>query len=263
MAMRIDSVAIEQLSSGSLDCSDIEGVRHIKALPFLSVVQALGGSYGINIGGGPEYFTGGGGIFVAPANVRQTITHHIDAATGRMRARWVFLGATVNGRYPLDLVFSFPTLIPVPLLPGVSAAMDGVCGSEDICDRMSAAYQLIKLLLRTAQEKPVRRLDEVAAVLSYMEKNYREDITVAQLAAMAYMSEPGLYSAFRSATGKSPIAYLNDYRLSQASLLLKTTGLSVKKIAAESGFGDPLYFSRMFKRRYAMSPREYRNTRAI
>ncbi len=257
--MRIDAVTINMLSHGAVDNGgEIEGLRHIKSLPFLSVVQAVEGSYDIRLGAGCERSTGEGGIFIAPANVRQTITHRIDADSGRMRARWIFLDATVNGRYPLDLAYSFPVLAPEEFNGEITAAIDGIILAEDVCDRMSAAYQLIKLLLLIAAEKNTRQIDEIAPALEYMEKNYCEHITISQLAAMVYMSEPGLYSAFRAATGKTPIAYLNDYRLSKASVMLKTTELPVKRIAAECGFDDALYFSRRFSGRYAMSPREYR-----
>ncbi len=58
--------------------------------------------------------------------------------------------------------------------------------------------------------------------------------------------------------GVSPIVYLNQYRLTLASRLLKSTNDSIGAISAATGFADPFYFSRMFKDRFQLSPREYR-----
>jgi AraC family transcriptional regulator of arabinose operon len=63
---------------------------------------------------------------------------------------------------------------------------------------------------------------------------------------------------FKRHYGTSPMAYFSELRMQRARELLSFTKMSVKEIAAELGFDDPLYFSRAFKKVSGMSPRDYR-----
>jgi AraC-like DNA-binding protein len=70
---------------------------------------------------------------------------------------------------------------------------------------------------------------------------------------------PGyLTEAVRAATGRSPGRLLIEARTQQAQRLLAHTGLSVRQIAARTGFADPAYFSRFFRRETGSSPGAFR-----
>jgi len=65
---------------------------------------------------------------------------------------------------------------------------------------------------------------------------------------------------FRELTGRTPMDYLNYYRIERASELLCSTDDTIINIAFSCGFHDAAYFSRIFRRYKQMSPREYRQT---
>ncbi|MER6344604.1 AraC family transcriptional regulator [Streptomyces sp. NPDC001595] len=70
---------------------------------------------------------------------------------------------------------------------------------------------------------------------------------------------PGyLTQAVRSATGRSPGRLLIEARTRQAQQLLVHTELSVRQVAARTGFADPAYFSRFFRRETGLSPGTFR-----
>ena len=134
--MNITSISVSYLSTGRHDRADYDNVRHIKSLPWLSVVQAEVGSYTIRLGEGEEFEVSPGGFFIAPGQVTQYIIHHSDPASGRMAARWVFLEAVINGSYRLDSVFDFPCLIE-PGRAGLNERFDRLFSADSICARMS------------------------------------------------------------------------------------------------------------------------------
>lgn len=59
--------------------------------------------------------------------------------------------------------------------------------------------------------------------------------------------------------GTGFIEYLNDYRLTMAERLLKSSDASVLEIAEQSGFDNLSYFNRIFKRKYGISPGKWRS----
>ncbi len=62
---------------------------------------------------------------------------------------------------------------------------------------------------------------------------------------------------FKAATGKTPLRYLTDVRLSHAdNLLQRNPNEKISRVALASGFSDPLYFSRAYKKKYGFSPLE-------
>ena len=102
-------------------------------------------------------------------------------------------------------------------------------------------------------------LFRLSELVSFLERNAAEPHTIAELAEKAAMSPATLNRAFRRAVGKSPLCYLNDLRISGAErLLLKSPALSVSAVAAECGFRDGNYFSRLFKKRTGYTPRVFR-----
>lgn len=102
-------------------------------------------------------------------------------------------------------------------------------------------------------------LFRLSELVSYLEKHSAEPHTIAQLAEKAAMSPATLNRAFRRAVGKSPLHYLNDLRISTAEqLLLRNPALPITAIAAECGFEDSNYFSRLFKKRTGHTPRSFR-----
>ena len=59
--------------------------------------------------------------------------------------------------------------------------------------------------------------------------------------------------------GMSVHDYINKLRISRASSLLATSNLTIKDVAIESGFADQMYFSRLFKKKKNLTPRQYRS----
>lgn len=119
----------------------------------------------------------------------------------------------------------------------------------------------LERLLFQCGESPSAAESKIAVTLLFMAENYSRDITLADLAELIGLSISHYRRCFRAAAGISPIDFLLNLRLFEAEKRLLETGLSVAEIAAETGFGDPNYFSRLFARRKGVPPREWRRTR--
>lgn len=81
---------------------------------------------------------------------------------------------------------------------------------------------------------------------------------VAELAALAHLSEASFRAAFTRTTGSSPRRWLEERRMTQAARALVETDRTVAEIAQAVGYDDPYHFSRVFRRVHGASPRGYR-----
>lgn len=95
-------------------------------------------------------------------------------------------------------------------------------------------------------------------ILSLMQAQLAEPLSLPQLAARAGQPVPSFVRAFRRVTGASPIAYLLTLRLERAAGLLRSEQSSITQVALDCGFNDSTYFARQFRRRYGCTPRDYR-----
>lgn len=100
----------------------------------------------------------------------------------------------------------------------------------------------------------------VRIVTSIIETSYRERLSVDEMASRMGLNRSYLTTLFKEHTGMPIKEYLMEYRLQQSILRLQRTNYTVKQSALESGFTDPLYYSRLFKARYGVSPHDYRAT---
>ena len=78
------------------------------------------------------------------------------------------------------------------------------------------------------------------------------------MAALTFYSKSHFMKFFKAYMGTGFIEYLNDYRLTIAERLLRTSGSSVLDIAEKSGFDNLSYFNRIFKRKYGQTPGQRR-----
>ena len=89
--MQIEKIVIEYVKKNGFTSTSCDGVCHTKVLPYLSVVQAVEGSYDIQLENDVICNTGSGGFFIAPSNVQQRIVHNTDPASKKMICRWIFI----------------------------------------------------------------------------------------------------------------------------------------------------------------------------
>lgn len=98
----------------------------------------------------------------------------------------------------------------------------------------------------------------VQIILDHIHSHYQEKITIADLSKAASISKTEVLRCFKIIMGLSPISYLNSYRLQKAAYTLVNSEDSVQDIAAECGFDDNSYFSKLFKKKYMVTPRDFR-----
>ena len=70
-----------------------------------------------------------------------------------------------------------------------------------------------------------------------------------------------LSKLFKEEKGVTYINFISDKRLEKSRQMLAETDLSIKEITGEVGYNDQNYFSRIFKNKYGLSPKEYRKVR--
>jgi AraC-like DNA-binding protein len=92
----------------------------------------------------------------------------------------------------------------------------------------------------------------------HAENNWNDsELKVDDLNKVMGYSKPQLYRKMVQLTGKSPVTFINDYRLNEALSLLNKGAGTISQIAYESGFSSPSYFTKCFQKRYGQSPTGY------
>ena len=110
--------------------------------------------------------------------------------------------------------------------------------------------------IKKAEENPI-----IKKVCMYVDENLSQDISLETAADFAGVSSFYLSKLFKEEKGETFINFISDKRLEKSRLLLESTELSIKEITSEVGYNDQNYFSRIFKAKYGLSPKEYRKVK--
>ena len=137
------------------------------------------------------------------------------------------------------------------------AGASGVAGNADFLDRLCESFVLESLVTRTRTEPDERRL-QIESIRQELEERADEDVDVLMLAREHGFSQPSFFRHWKRVVGVPPHRYLVQLRIQQACRLLTETDQPVGEIARASGFVDPLYFSRLFRRKAGMTASAYR-----
>ncbi|OPJ57553.1 helix-turn-helix domain-containing protein [Clostridium oryzae] len=108
------------------------------------------------------------------------------------------------------------------------------------------------------KEKKNYKIERMQPVLDYIHTNYKEEISLMDLAKILPMSEGQFCHTFKEVMNMPPIAYVIRYRILQSCSLLTETDYKIADIARSVGFNNISYFNREFIKAIGCSPSKYR-----
>lgn len=100
-------------------------------------------------------------------------------------------------------------------------------------------------------------------IAAKLRENAFGEVILRDVAADAALSPVQLVRRFRAATGQTPRDFVEAIRLAQAKRLLTESDAVLERVAMLCAYQSPFYFSRIFKKRFGMSPSEYRRVNRV
>lgn len=138
-------------------------------------------------------------------------------------------------------------------------------GYAQTLNRLSVFYQLLaQLSENAAQEKEHKEettnmdYEYVQSAIQLLLKSSNSSVRVSDVAKTIGISRNYLTNIFKQQTGVSPQEFLMNQRMKDAASLLALSRDPIHVIAMKVGYHDSLTFSKAFKKRYGLSPTEYR-----
>lgn len=129
---------------------------------------------------------------------------------------------------------------------------------------VSRFFGLCHKLFARFEYEPLDESRSIQPALDCIERNYRQNIRVRDLAALCCLSESRFYTCFKKETGVSPIQYKNILSIQHAMYaLVADPGRSIEALSAEYGFESPVYFRRLFKSITGTTPTQYRRAQML
>lgn len=104
-----------------------------------------------------------------------------------------------------------------------------------------------------------RSKEQIKQMMSYIQENYAEKLTVSRIAATAFVSERECYRIFRKCLQMTPTEYLTGFRIQTACRMLEEGKKSITEIALDCGMGSGSYFGKVFRKYQGVSPLAYRD----
>ncbi len=140
----------------------------------------------------------------------------------------------------------------------------GAQGRESICSQLvvKLLYLLASDMINLKSLNSSEHSKKIDEAISFIFEHYAEPITLEMIANHVYLDKSYLSRCFKKATGKSPIDFLFEKRISSAKMLLEDTDLGISEIASLCGFSDASYFTLRFRSSVGRTPTNYRKNRA-
>jgi len=134
------------------------------------------------------------------------------------------------------------------------------------CDRMESfkeyyicgkIFEILALMSRNSTIQHNKSYEYALQAKNFIETNYNDsELTVAMLADKLNIERSYFSTLFKKHIGKSPLQYLLDCRMNRAAELV-FSNLKLNEVAAACGYADVFNFSKMFKQKFGVSPRNY------
>lgn len=141
---------------------------------------------------------------------------------------------------------------------------------EELCETKEKAYELgvkaavLQMIFILIKKNPFIKevsspdRERLKEVLQEINTRISENISVADMAEFCGWSSSHFMRWFKKMTGDSFAAYVNDKRLTGAAEALRRTNDKILTVSQDVGFSNLSNFNRQFKKRYGVTPREYR-----
>ncbi len=105
------------------------------------------------------------------------------------------------------------------------------------------------------------QLSILKTMISFVHEFYPEKMNLTEIAKAGCVSKRTCENLFLKYVHKTPIAFLNDYRLRKSIELMQNTDMTILEISLACGFSGASYYAECFRRRFGKSPTEYRKNR--
>ncbi|MDE6949299.1 MAG: AraC family transcriptional regulator [Lachnospiraceae bacterium] len=160
---------------------------------------------------------------------------------------------------------SSPRIVPI-----VNALTDSLSGKQPGYEFITQGclYELIGTILaehlyeeNVSDERSSSQLNSMKSVLAYISEHFDKNISLGELAKIAGMNPKYFCRYFRGMTERTPIDYLNYYRIECACEMLSTKDISVKEAAISCGFNDESYFIKTFQKYKGITPKQFVKTK--
>lgn len=134
----------------------------------------------------------------------------------------------------------------------------GVGIDEDIIKSSIAALSVAVNKLEQIQQADQCRDERLNEIMNYIQEHYLT-VTLDELTEKMHLSKPYLSKYIREKSGKTFGDIVKNVRMKKARTLLKNTSATVESIAESVGYQNVEHFNRLFKKKYGMTPVQYRN----
>ena len=143
---------------------------------------------------------------------------------------------------------------------------DGEAVTDDITRQLFIKSALLRILavlsannlFEVTEKNHDRRIETIKTTLTYIQENYKEKIYIRDLARLIGMNEQYFCRFFKKVIGRSPMEYVNEYRIKKAIHYLKESDLTVTEICLECGYNNLGNFLREFRKYTSTTPLQYR-----
>lgn len=129
-------------------------------------------------------------------------------------------------------------------------------------DYIASMFNTILLLVSRQQQEgenvEINIPEEIEAAVAYFNENYNTKISVEAYAESLHISTNWFIRNFKQYMKISPAQYVLSLRMVNAQSLLENTDYKIGEIAEIVGYDNQLYFSRVFRKEYGISPAQYR-----
>lgn len=218
-----------------------------------------------------QAFAATGGILTASCS-SACLLAQAGLLDGRRATTSWWLGAYFRKRFPAVALDAEQLIVAdgnIVSSGGVTSYLDlalwlvGHFGGEEL--RQAVAKILVMDATRTSQAPYIASAlveGDGHAVIErarrWLNRHLDQGWTMAQLAAYCHASPRTLLRRFQEALGTSPVRYAQQLRIERAKALLESSTLSLDDITQRCGYADVSTFSKVFKQRVQLTPREYR-----
>ena len=180
----------------------------------------------------------------------------------------VYFDLKVCGFDGIDLVGNSER--PVLFVPekDKSKLFDSCAERAGISDALKMQQEVYSVLISMIEENDIKISSRefspcVLKAIKYIKRHLSSKLSISEIAENAYVSKSTLAKHFSKELSMSVHEYISDALMFEAGQLLTQGTLSILEISEKFGFSDQFYFSKCFKQKFGMSPREYRKTKLI